>query len=101
QLADGGDVVAAVAQGVGPTLDAPIIGDGVVPGAVLVHRQAGREAGTSGDTDRRWRIGGGEAGTACGKRVQRGCSDYRVSGIAGNLGIVLVGHDDEHVLRFD
>ena len=39
QLSDGGDVVAAVAQNVGPTLDAPIIGDGVVPGAVPVHRE--------------------------------------------------------------
>ena len=83
----------------GPTLDPPIIGDGIVPGAVTVHGQAGCKAGAGRDADRRGRIGGGETAAACGQPVQRRCADYRVPGIAGNLTVVFVGHDDEQVLR--
>jgi hypothetical protein len=41
-------MVATVVQDVDPTLDAPIIGNGVIPGAVTVHGQASRETGTTG-----------------------------------------------------
>src|SRR3954470_5332708 len=82
-----------------PTLDPPIIGDGIVPGAVTVHGQASCKTCTGRDAYRRWCIGGGEAATACGKRVQRRCADNRVSGIPGYLRVVSVGHKDEQVLR--
>ena len=85
QLPDGGDVVAAFAQSVGPTSDAPIIGDRIVPGAVTVHGQAGRQARTGRDADRGWVIGSGETAPACSKRVQRRCVDYRVTGMPGDL----------------
>src|SRR5271166_1652089 len=101
QLADAGDMVAALAQGVRPTPDAPIIGDGVVPSAVTVHREARRKAGTSRDADRRWRVGRSEAAAPCGKRVQRRCRDNRVPSMLGDLAVVLVRHDDEQVLRHD
>ena len=85
QLTDAGDVVAAFAQGVGPTLDMPIIGDGVVPGAVTVHREPGCKTGPRRDADRRRCVGGGEAATTRGKRVQRRCGDDRVPGIPAIL----------------
>jgi hypothetical protein len=69
------------------------------PGAVTVHGQASCKTCTGRDAYRRWRIGGGEADTACGKRVQRRCADNRVSGIPGDLSVVFVGHEDKQILR--
>jgi hypothetical protein len=99
ELSDAGDVVAALAQSVGPASDAPVIGDRVVPRAVTVHREAGRKAGSRRDADRRRRVGGGEAAAPRGERVERRCANNRVPGVPGNLAVVLVRHDDEQVLR--
>jgi hypothetical protein len=95
QLSDAGDVVATFAQGVGPTLDASIISDGVVPGAVPVNRKACRKAGAGRNADRRWRVSGGEADTARSKRIQRRCTNNGVPGMAGNLAVVLSDIDDQ------
>ena len=81
-------MVAAFAQSVGPTSDAPIIGDPIVPGAVTVHGQAGRQARTGQETDRGRGRGSGETAPACSKRVQRRCVDHRVTGMPGDLTIV-------------
>ena len=101
QLADGFDAQAGILKPVAPARHAPVIGDGIVPVAGVVGEAAGRETGPRGHADRAIRIGIRELRAARGERIEVRRLRQRMAGAAKHSCVVLVGHQHEHVLRFD
>ena len=90
----------ALAQLVVPTRHCAVIGVGIVPVAHLVDVLADRERRACRNADRAGAIGGAEAGAACGEAIQIRRFDERMSVAAERLRAVLVGHDDQEILRW-
>ena len=90
QLADRHGMVAGRHRAMAPARRRALVGDRVVPAAVLVHMAAGGEAGAARHADRAVGIGARESGAAGREAVQVGRLDDRMAGVSGDLRIVFV-----------
>ena len=99
QLADGIDAVAAALQRVAPAGNAPVIGDGVVPGAKLVHVAARRKRGARGHADRRVAVGRVEARAAGRQSIEVRRDGEGMAGDTHGARVMLIRHDHDKVGR--
>ncbi len=99
QLADGDDLVAAVAQQVVPARRLPVVGDGVVPVAGLVNVLAGGKRRPGRHADGRGCVGVREQRAPSRQRVEIRRLNDLVAVAAGHAAVVLIGHDDQQVHR--
>ena len=97
QLADRDDLVAALPQQMMPARDRAVVGDGVVPGADLMHVLAGGECRARGHAHRAGRIGVREQRAACREPVEVGRAHDVVAVAAEHALVVLIRHDDQQV----
>ncbi len=100
QLANGFDPHLRGLQAHTPARYAAVVSHRVVPVADVMHVASGRQACTRGDADGARRIGGREAGAACGETIDIRRSHDRVTGTRQRPGLVFVGNDEEEVFRF-
>jgi hypothetical protein len=99
ELADRHRLVAGLAQAVVPARDRAVIWIGVVPEADLVDVFAGRERRARRDADRRGRPAGGKPRAAPGQQVEIRRPHKRMAVATHEVAAVLVGHQDDEVLR--
>ena len=99
QLANRHDPVTRLAQPVMPARQRAVVAVGVVPVADLVVVASDGECRARRHADRAGGIGRREARPGGRQRIQVGRRDERVSGGAEELGVVLVGHEDEQICR--
>ena len=100
QFANGRRSVAGLAQRVVPTRHAAVIGVGVVPKTDLMHVAPGGKGGAGRHANGAAGVGLAETGAAAGQAVEVRGLDERMAGTAQELGVVLVGHQHQHVERF-